>query len=58
MDTLEKELIEKNKKIATEREIINNEILKIPEFLTCEEKTVYSEIVKTLKDRQFEFKRI
>ena len=50
MNTFEKELIEKNKKVADETEIINNEILKIPEFLTSEEKTAYSEIVKTLKD--------
>ena len=50
MDAFDKELIEKNKKIATETETINNEILKIPEFLTCEEKVAYTEIVKTLKD--------
>ena len=50
MNAFDKELIEKNKKIATETEIINNEILKIPEFLSCEEKVAYTEIVKTIKD--------
>ena len=35
---------------AWKTETINNEILKIPEFLTCEEKVAYTEIVKTLKD--------
>lgn len=50
MNDWEKEIIDSNKKAATETEIINNEILKIPEFLTDEEKTAYSEIVKTLKE--------
>ena len=50
MNDWEKEIIDSNKKAATETEIINNEILKIPDFVTDEEKTAYSEIVKTLKE--------
>lgn len=50
MDKWEREMIENNKRVAMETERINNEILKIPSYLTDEEKVAYSEIVQTLKD--------
>ncbi len=50
MDKWEKEMIERNIKIQEEKERINNEVLKIPTYLTEEEKYAYEEIVKTLKE--------
>ncbi len=49
MDNVQKETLEKNRLIALETEKINNEILKIPDFLTDDEKIKYSEIISTLK---------
>ena len=50
MNNWQKEIIENNKKIAEETKKVNNEILKLPEFLTKEEKTIYKNIINTLKD--------
>lgn len=50
MDKWQKEIIDKNKKIQAETEKINNEVLKIPTYLTEEEKYAYEEIVKKLKE--------
>ena len=49
MDKYQQEILENNRRIALETERINNEILKVPEYLTDEEKVVYEDIVKTLK---------
>lgn len=50
MDSWEKERIEINKQSQIETQKANNEILKVPEFLSDEEKIVYSEIIKSLKE--------
>ncbi len=50
MDKWQKEMIKKNKKVQEETEKTNNEILQIPIYLTEEEKCVYEDIVKTLKE--------
>ena len=50
MDKWQKEMIERNKKVQAETEKINNEVLKIPTYVTDEEKCAYEEIVKTLKE--------
>ncbi len=50
MEEWRKEIIENNRKVALETERINNEILKIPNYLTDDERLAYSEIIKTLKD--------
>lgn len=50
MEKWENEMIERNKKIQAETKRVNNEILQIPSYLTEEEKIVYEEIVKTLKE--------
>lgn len=49
MNKYEKEMIENYRKEQIETEKINDEILKIPNFLTEDEKIAYKEIVKTLK---------
>ena len=49
MDKWQKEMIERNRKVAEETEKINNEILQIPEYLTDEEKVAYAEIVEVIK---------
>lgn len=49
MNKYEKEMIENYRKEQIETEKINDEILKIPNFLTDDEKIAYKEIVKTLK---------
>ena len=38
MDKWQKEMIDRNKKVQAETEKINNEVLKIPAYLTEEEK--------------------
>ncbi len=43
-------MIERNKKVQEETEKINNIVLKIPTYLTDEEKCAFREIVKTLKE--------
>ena len=50
MDKWEKEMIERNRKNALDIEQNNNEILKIPDYLTNEEKEAYEEIVSSLKE--------
>lgn len=50
MDSWEKERIEINKQSQIETQKANNEILQAPEFLSDEEKIVYSEIIKSLKE--------
>lgn len=50
METWEKDMIERNKKVQEETERINNEILQIPTCLNEEEKLAYKEIVKSLKE--------
>ena len=50
MDSWEKERIEINKQSQIETQKANNEILKVPEFLSDEEKIVYSNIIKSLKE--------
>ena len=49
MEKWQKEMIENNKRNEEENKRINDEILKVPEYLTDEEKVVYGEIIKTLK---------
>ncbi len=49
MNLLEKQMIEQNKKAMQETARINDEILRIPEFLSDEEKAAYAEIVATLQ---------
>ena len=50
MDKLEKKMLEEHYKYEKETQIINDEILKIPNYLTDEEKIVYGEITQTLKN--------
>lgn len=50
MDKWKKEIIEQNKKLAFEIQQNNDEILTIPDGLTDEERIVYKEIVKSLKN--------
>lgn len=50
MDKWEKEMIERNRKNALDIEQNNNEILKIPSYLTDEEKKTYEKIVSSLKE--------
>lgn len=50
MDKWEKEMIKNNKITQAETDKINNEILRIPRYLTDEEKITYEEIVKNLKE--------
>ena len=50
MDKWEKEMIEQNRKNTLDIEQNNNEILKIPDYLTDEEKKAYEEIVSSLKE--------
>lgn len=50
MDKWEKEMIEQNRKNTLDIEQNNNEILKIPSYLTDEEKEAYEEIVTSLKE--------
>ncbi len=50
MTEWEKEINEINRKNERETKRINDEILKIPEYLTEEEKMAYGEIVKELKE--------
>lgn len=50
MDKLENEMIETNKRVGKETERINDEILQVPEYVTDNEKIVYKEIIKTLKE--------
>lgn len=50
MDKWEKEMIERNRKNALDIEQNNNEILKIPSYLTDEEKKAYEKIAGSLKD--------
>ena len=49
MEKWQNEMIENNKRNEEETKRINDEILKVPEYLTDEEKVVYGEIIKTLK---------
>lgn len=49
MEKWQKEMIENNKRNEEETKRINDEILKVPEHLTDEEKVAYGEIIKTLK---------
>lgn len=42
-------MIENNKRNEEETKRINDEILKVPKYLSDEEKLVYCEIIKTLK---------
>ena len=50
MDKWEKEMLEQNRKNALDIEQNNNEILKIPDYLTDDEKKSYEEIVNSLKE--------
>ena len=50
MENWEKEMIERNKETALDIERNNNEILKIPSYLTNEEEPVYREIINSLKE--------
>ena len=50
MDKWEKEMIEQKRKNTLDIEQNNNEILKIPDYLTDEEKKAYEEIVNSLKE--------
>ena len=50
MDKWEKEMLEQNRKNALDIEQNNNEILKIPDYLTNDEKKSYEEIVNSLKE--------
>ncbi len=50
MEKWEKEILENNKKVALETKRINNEILQVPEYLTEDEKTIYENIIKDLKE--------
>ena len=49
MEKWQKEMIENNKRSTEETKRINDEILKVPEYLSDEEKVAYGEIIKTLK---------
>ena len=49
MEKWQKEMIENNKRNEEETKRINDEILKVPKYLSDEEKLVYGEIIKTLK---------
>lgn len=49
MDKWKEEIIEQNKKLADDIQRNNNEILRIPNYLTDEEKAAYEEIVCSLK---------
>ena len=50
MQKWEKEMLERNQKNALDMEQNNNEILKIPSYLTDEEKKAYEKIAGSLKD--------
>ena len=50
MEDWQKEMIENNKRLTKEIDENNNEILKIPSYLTDEEKKAYEEIVSSLKE--------
>ena len=50
MEDWQKEMIENNKRLTKEIDENNNEILKIPSYLTDEEKKAYEEIVGSLKE--------
>lgn len=49
MEDWQKEMIENNKRLTKEIDENNNEILKIPDYLTDDEKKAYEEIVNSLK---------
>ncbi len=50
MEKWEQDIIENNKKTAIETKKINDEILQVPDYLSNDEKKVYSEIVSKLKE--------
>ena len=50
MEDWQKEMIENNKRLTKEIDENNNEILKIPSYLTDEEKKAYEGIAGSLKD--------
>ena len=50
MEDWQKEMIENNKRLTKEIDENNNEILKIPSYLTDEEKKAYEKIAGSLKD--------
>ncbi len=50
MEKWENEIIEKNKLVQAETERINNDILRVPAYLTEEEKSAHGDIVKILKE--------
>lgn len=50
MEDWKKEMLENSKRLTKEIDENNNEILKIPDYLTNEEKRSYEEIVRSLKE--------
>lgn len=50
MEDWKKEMLENSKRLTKEIDENNNEILKIPDYLTNEEKRFYEEIVRSLKE--------
>ena len=50
MEDWKKEMLENSKRLTKEIDENNNEILKIPDYLTNEEKRSYEKIVRSLKE--------